>query len=159
MFLAVRRGLALLARAMHTQRALTLKLRRAGFGAAAAAQAVPRLQQLGYLDDAGFARLWTRGRAARGGESCAQVLAGLRRRGVAQDEAQAALAAEYPPAREAEVCRALAARLAQRLPPAAGGVAGGVRVAGQLARRGFPGAAVRRALQELHLTLDGLEEE
>ena len=136
---------------MHSRRALALKLRAAGFGSAAVTAALQRLQQLGYLDDAGFARLWVRGRAARGGESRAQVLAGLVRRGVAQGAAQAALAAEYPPEREAEVCRRLAARLAQRFPPEAR-ESRGARLARQLAQRGFPGNRIVPALRDLQLT-------
>ena len=153
--LAVRRGLALLAKTMHTRRALALKLRRVGFDGAAVAQALQRLQQLGYLDDAGFARLWVRGRVERGGESRAKVLAGLLSRGVSQHEAQAAVAGEYPPAREGEICRRLAARLEQRLPP---GGRRGSRVARQLAQRGFPGNRILPALRELQLT-DGMVDE
>lgn len=143
---------------MHSRRVLALKLRGAGFGGAAVTAALQRLQQLGYLDDAGFARLWVRGRAARGGESRAQVLAGLVRRGVAHGAAQAALDAEYPPEREAQICRRLAARLAQRLPPAAR-ESRGARLARQLAQRGFPGSRIVPALRELQFTGGPADEE
>ena len=151
--LAGRRGLALLARAMHSRRALTLKLRRAGFGAAPVAQALARLDELGYLDDAGFARLWVRGRVERGGDGRARVLAGLLSRGVSQHDAEAAVAEEYPPERELEICRELAGRLMERLPSG-----GGVRVARRLAQRGFPSNRILQALRDLKLA-DGMVDE
>ena len=153
--LAGRRGLALLARSMHSRRGLALKLRRAGFATAPVTQALQRLDDLGYLDDIGFARLWVRGRVERGGDGRARVLAGLLSRGVSRQDAQAAVAAEYPPEREAEICRALAARLAQQLPA---GDRGATRVARQLARRGFPNHRVLQVLQGLQLA-DGMADE
>ena len=153
--LAGRRGLALLARSMHSRRALALKLRRAGFGTAPVTQALQRLEELGYLDDIGFARLWVRGRVERGGDGRARVLAGLLSRGVSRQDAQAALAAEYPPEREQEICRELAARLVQQLPA---GDRGGTRVARKLAGRGFPNHRVLQALQGLQLG-DGMADE
>ena len=153
--LAGRRGLALLARSMHSRRALALKLRRAGFATAPVSQALQRLDDLGYLDDIGFARLWVRGRVERGGEGRARVLAGLVSRGVSRQDAQAAVAAEYPPEREEEICRELAARLVQQLPA---GDRGGTRVARQLARRGFPNHRVLQVLQESQLA-DGMADE
>ena len=154
-WLAGRRGLALLARSMHSRRALALKLRRAGFATAQVTQALQRLEELGYLDDIGFARLWVRGRVERGGDGRARVLAGLLSRGVSRQDAQAAVAAEYSPERETEICRELAARLLQQIPA---GDRGGTRVARQLARRGFPDHRVLQVLQELQLT-DGMADE
>jgi len=153
--LAGRRGLALLARSMHSKRALALKLRRAGFATAPVTQALQRLDELGYLDDIGFARLWVRGRVERGGDGRARVLAGLLSRGVSRQDAQAAVAAEYPPERELEICRELAARLVRQLPA---GDRGGTRVARQLARRGFSNHGVLQALQGLQLA-DGMADE
>ncbi len=150
--LAGRRGLALLARSMHSRRALALKLRRAGFGTAAVTQALQRLDELGYVDDIGFARVWVRGRVERGGDGRARVLAGLLSRGVSRQDAQAAVAAEYPLEREAEVCRELAGRLAQRLTP---GDRGRTRLARQLAQRGFPDHQILQALRDLDLA-DGM---
>ena len=148
--LACRRGLALLARNMHSRRALALKLRHAGFATAPVSRALQRLEDLGYLDDIGYARLWVRGRVERGGDGRARVLTGLLSRGFSRQDAQAAVAAEYPPEREAENCRDLAARLVQRCPAAAG-----TRVARQLARRGFPHVRVLQVLQGLEL-VDGM---
>ena len=153
--LAARRGLALLARSMHTRRALALKLRRAGFATPPVTQALQRLDELGYLDDIGFARLWVRGRVERGDDGRARVLAGLLSRGVSRQDAQAAVAAEYPPEREAEICRELAARLVQQLPA---GDRDGTRVARKLAGRGFPNHRVLQALQGLQLA-DGMADE
>ena len=143
--LARRRALALLARAMHSRRALARKLSRGGFGAPAVEQALARLDELGYLDDAGYARLWVRGRVARGGDGRGKVLAGLLNHGISRHDAVAALDAEYPTDLEAELCRKLAARLLQRHPadPRAG-----ARVARQLAGRGFPGHLVSAALPD-----------
>ena len=141
--LARRRALALLARAMHSRRALAGKLKQGGFGADAVDHALARLDELGYLDDAGYARLWVRGRVARGADGRAKVLAGLLHHGISRQDAAAALAAEYPPEREAELCRKLAAHLLQRRPADR---RAGERVARQLTGRGFPGHLVIDAL-------------
>ena len=141
--LARRRALALLARAMHSRRALARKLTQGGFGAAAVDQAMSRLDELGYLDDAGYARLWVRSRVARGGDGRGKVLAGLRQHGISRQDAAAALDAEYPPELEAELCRKLAARLFDRH---SADRRAGERVARQLAQRGFPGRLVMDAL-------------
>lgn len=150
--LAQRRGLALLARAAHSRRLLARKLRQSGFGAAAVARALARLQELGYLDDAGFARLWVRGRLERGSDGRAKVLAGLLVRGIERAEAQAALEAEYPPEREAQICHHLALRLHARVTAGAGAEA---RIGRQLAQRGFPGGQIVRALQGAAASDDG----
>ncbi len=144
--LAERRGLALLARSAHSRRALERKLLQAGFGAQAVEQALARLRELGYLDDAGYARLWVRGRAERGSDGRAMVLAGLLKLGIAQAEALAALDAEYPVELEQQNCVQLAHRLHARSTADAGA---GPRVARQLAQRGFPDGQIVRALQDL----------
>lgn len=143
--LARRRALALLARAMHSRRALAGKLTGGGFGTSAVQQALARLDELGYLDDAGYARLWVRSRVARGGDGRDKVLAGLLKHGISRRDAAAALDAEYPAAREADLCRRLAVRLLERHPADR---RAGERVARQLAGRGFPG----------HLVIDALED-
>jgi regulatory protein len=142
-FLARRRALALVARAMHSRRALERKLAQSGFAAAAVAQAVARMDELGYLDDAEYARLWVRSRVARGGDGRGKLLAGLLQHGIARHDAAAALDAEYSAEREAELCRKLAARLLDRhgADPRAR-----ERVARQLAGRGFASRLVLDAL-------------
>ncbi|MDE0023123.1 MAG: regulatory protein RecX [Spirochaetaceae bacterium] len=141
--LARRRALALLARAMHSRRALARKLTQGGFGSAAVEQALARLDELGYLDDAGYARLWVRSRVARGADGRGKVLAGLVQHGISRRDAAAALEAEYPPDVEAELCRELARRLLDRH---ARDRRAGERVARQLAGRGFPARLVVDAL-------------
>ena len=143
--LAQRRALALLARAMHSRRALARKLTQGGFGAAAVDHTLARLDELGYLDDAGYARLWVRSRVARGGDGRGKVLAGLLRYGISRQDAAAALDAEYPPELEAELCRQVAARLLDRQPADRRAVE---RAARQLAQRGFPGRLIIEALPE-----------
>ncbi|MDE0227733.1 MAG: regulatory protein RecX [Spirochaetaceae bacterium] len=141
--LARRRALALLARAMHSRRALARKLTQGGFGSAAVEQALARLDELGYLDDAGYARLWVRSRVARGADGRGKVLAGLLQHGISRRDAAAALDAEYPPDVEAELCRELARRLLVRH---ARDRRAGERVARQLAGRGFSARLVVDAL-------------
>ena len=141
--LARRRALALLARAMHSRRALERKLTQGGFGSAAVEQALARLDELGYVDDAGYARLWVRSRVARGGDGRGKVLAGLLQHGISRHDAAHALDAEYPPDLEEELCRKLALRLLDRHAPDR---RAGARVARQLAARGFPARLVVDAL-------------
>ena len=141
--LAGRRALGLLARAMHSRHVLARKLQQGGFGAAAVEQTLARLAEMGYLDDAGFARLWVRGRVERRNEGRAKVLAGLQRYGISRHDAAAALAAEYPAGVEADLCRQLAAGLLERYrsDPCAG-----QRIARQLSQRGFPSHLIVAAL-------------
>lgn len=88
---ALAAALRLLARRGRSEAELADRLRQKGFGEEAVTAVLARCRQLGYLDDARFAR----GRARelmRGGRAVGpRVLADLRQRGVAESTAFAAL--------------------------------------------------------------------
>lgn len=84
------RALNLLARREHSEKELTAKLARAD-GAAAAASAVERVRQLGYLDDSRYAKALVNELSARKGMSERGILQELLRRGVDRETAEEAL--------------------------------------------------------------------
>lgn len=94
---ARRVALEAVARRAHTQHEVRRLLARRGFSEDAAARAVERLVELGYLDDAAFAHAYVSGRHATRGHGPERLRADLRRRGVAPDDIEAALAAHLAP--------------------------------------------------------------
>ncbi len=75
----------------RTEEEVRRKLTRKGFAEAAAEEAVARMQELGYLDDEGYARAYTRGRLAGRGHGPQRIRNDLRRRGVAPKTIDAVL--------------------------------------------------------------------
>ena len=84
------RALNILARREHSEKELFDKLSRAD-GADAAAAAVERVKQLGYLDDSRYAKLLANELSERKGMSERGILQELLRRGVARETAEEAL--------------------------------------------------------------------
>jgi regulatory protein len=138
-------GLRLLARRAHSRLELTYKLRRRGFGEAVVAETMARLLELGYLDDASFARGLVRRRASLRGPLA--LSAELAVRGVDRAQADEAIAAFDP---EAQI--ASATRLAERLYAKAAPMSYRElldRVGSKLSRRGFSTTVVRAACRNL----------
>ena len=138
---ALASGLRLLARRAHSRLELRRKLSRRGYDAAQVEGALARLAELGYIDDAAFARGLVRRRSGvRGPLALAGELSvrGIDRAGIA-----AALEAVDP---DAEL--AAATRLAERLyaeKPLPGYREVLERVGSRLLRRGFSAGVVRAA--------------
>jgi regulatory protein len=76
----------------RSERELRDRLRQRGFTREATESAARRLQELGYLDDAAFARFWTESRQAFRPRSRRMVTGELRRKGVAMETAEEATA-------------------------------------------------------------------
>jgi regulatory protein len=131
----------LLARRAHSRLELRQKLRRRGFDPGEVEAAIGRLAELGYADDAAFARGLVRRRSAVRGPL---ALAGeLSARGIDRAGIAAALEGVDP---EAEL--AAATRLAERLyaeRPLPGYKEVLDRVGSRLMRRGFSAGVVRAA--------------
>ncbi|MEX1255168.1 MAG: regulatory protein RecX [Dehalococcoidia bacterium] len=89
---ALQAALRLVARGPRSERELRDRLRRRGFAQPAVDAAAGRLQELGYLDDAAFARFWTETRQAGRPSSQRFVVSELRRKGIAPETAQEATA-------------------------------------------------------------------
>ena len=127
-----------LARRDRSAADLTAYLERRGAGRDEAREAVERLREAGYVDDARYAAARAEQLAGRGYGDTA-VRFELDRDGVGADEVEAAIAA-IAPERE----RAVAAFRAKRAPAA---------VARRLAAKGFSADAIESALAEAGLDL------
>jgi regulatory protein len=84
-------ALNLLARRPRAEKELATGLRQRGYGAAAIQTAVERMRELGYLDDADFARRWVASRAGVSPRGGRLMELELRQKGVAQDVAREAV--------------------------------------------------------------------
>jgi regulatory protein len=89
---ALQAALRLVASRPRSERELRDRLRRRGFAETAVDAAAGRLRELGYLDDAAFARFWTETRQAFRPSSQRLVASELRRKGIASETAQEATA-------------------------------------------------------------------
>jgi regulatory protein len=90
---AVAAALRLLSLRARSRKDLQDRLRRRGFSAAATAAAVSRMSDLGYLDDAAFARGYVESRQAATPRSRRFLRYELGRSGVASDQVEAAVEA------------------------------------------------------------------
>lgn len=102
-----------------------------GYGEETVEEVVDRLKELGYLDDAEFARLTAREKARRYGPR--RISAELRRSGVDPEITQDAVAEEFAGRSELEEARSVAARRYNR----GGSNAEARRIYGFLMRRGY----------------------
>jgi regulatory protein len=141
-------ALRLLARRGRSEAELAEKLRHKGFSEAAVTAVMARCRQLGYLDDARFARERAR-ELMRGGRAVGRrVLAELRQRGVAETTA---LAAVEEAAQEFGEDAMLADLQRRRFPDFAWPAADDrqrQRVVNYFLRRGFPLTRVLSFLRE-----------
>jgi len=126
--------------------ALSTRLQRRGFSAAASEMAVTRCRQLGYVDDTSLARSVAT-RLQRSGHGASRIAAELRARGISRDAASSAMESLDPDdgERALEVGRRLVERELRR------GDDAGMRrrIAGALQRRGFSGSIIAATLRRL----------
>lgn len=144
---AFRAALRALERRAHGARELAFKLERKGHSAGAIAPAIDRLQALGLLDDAEFARLYVEAKVARG-RGPSRLRHDLARLGISREIADRVLAVlaadtddplERPRdliARRAHQLRALPREARRR------------RLLAFLARRGYRGSEARALVEE-----------
>lgn len=145
---AVARSICLsqLEHAPRTRAELAAVLARRGVPAEAAAAVLGRFAEVGLIDDALFARMWVDSRHRGRGLARAALRSELRRKGV--DDADVAAAVEgLDPGTELETARAFVAR---RLPSTRGlqTQARVRRLAGMLARKGYPAGTAYRVVRE-----------
>jgi regulatory protein len=144
---AFRAALRALERRAHGAGELAFKLERKGHSAAAIAPAVDRLQALGLLDDAEFARLYVEAKLARG-RGPSRLRHDLARLGVSREIADCVLAAvaadtDDPLARPRELITRRAHQL-RAIPRDARRR----RLLAFLARRGYRGSEARTLVDE-----------
>lgn len=140
----------------RTRHEVTLRLRRAGAGEAVIGVTLDRLSELGYVDDAAFARWWGEQRDRHAPRGRRMLEAELRQRGVPRDvieayraeldEPERAPEDEALPGTEAERARdALDRHLRGR--PMPDGPKAVARIGAFLVRRGFDPETVRATIR------------
>ena len=148
---AFRAALRSLEQRAYARGDLARRLVRRGHPREAVDQALERVEGLGLLDDATFARTFVQTRSARG-RGPARLARDLQAMGVAREQIDAAIAAEWPDGTEdSEVPLALAAKRAGQL----GDLPRPVkrrRLLAFLARRGYSGRTVSETVSRV---LDG----
>lgn len=128
----------LLARRTHFRREIEVKLAQRGYPPAEIEEALGRLAERRYLDDAEAARQYVAGRLARGGYGRARLLAELGARGVDRAVAAAVLDGLLPED-DVEAAR----EEARRHPGKDSGA-----LARRLERRGFSASSIATVLRE-----------
>jgi regulatory protein len=139
--------LRLLTLAPRTRAQLADALRKRGIPDEAADEVLSRFEDVGLIDDAAFARSWVESRHYGRGLAGRALSAELKQRGVAPDEIRAAIDEQLPPDAEATAARRLVDRKlnsTRGLPPEQRTR----RLAGQLARKGYPAGLSFRVIRE-----------
>jgi regulatory protein len=131
--LAMERALRLLSYRSRSAGEVASRLRRHGHREEVVEEVLGRLEELGYIDDAVFARELARERSR--GYGARRVLEELRKKGVDREVAREAVDREYAGRSELEEARDLASR---RYNNREGSDAQARRVYGFLRRRGYP---------------------
>ncbi|MFT5142699.1 MAG: regulatory protein [Rhodothermales bacterium] len=143
---ARRKALNLLAHRQRSVGELEQRLGMAGFGPAAIANAVERMDRLGYLNDLAFATSLARDRLLSGKLGQRRVLDDLRRKGVDPTLAMRVVAEVSLGRDETEDAYALARKRARAVSDVDQARKQQRRLYGLLARRGFGAEAIRAAL-------------
>jgi regulatory protein len=139
--------LRLLTLAPRTRAQLADALRKRGIPDEAADEVLGRFEDVGLIDDAAFARAWVESRHYSRGLAGRALSAELRQRGVAADEIRAAIDEQLGPDAEVDAARRLVERklaATRGLPPEQRTR----RLAGMLARKGYPAALAFRVIRE-----------
>jgi regulatory protein len=136
-----------LSRSARTRGQLESLLERKGIAAEVAAGVLDRLEEVGLVDDVGYAEAFVESRHRVRGQGGRALTFELRRRGVADAvvaQAVAALDAEREYATARRLAQARIQRLAQLTPEVKAR-----RLAGFLARKGYSGDVVARVVREV----------
>ena len=140
---AERKALDLISRAPHTKSGLRIKLLRRGFDEASVEQSLRRMEEMGYIDDAGFCEQWLHSRLQRHPEGRQALLAGLIKRGISPALAQSTLDGEFTADEEEQCARRVLAKLPQDRRDSR------TKVARRLSARGFGAPLIYRILEEM----------
>lgn len=146
-------ALDVLSRCEHSRRELARKLRRRGYARETIEGVLDRLEAVGLVSDARYARLFVRDRLAVRPQGRRRILAGLRAKGVAAEVAGQAVKEIYGEegASDRDTAEALARhrwRLLRSLDPAVARR----RLADFLARRGYDAAVVADVVRRVAAT-------
>jgi regulatory protein len=139
--------LRLLTLAPRTRAQLADALRKRGIPDETADEVLSRFQDVGLIDDAAFARAWVESRHHSRGLAGRALSAELKQRGVSADEIRAAIDEHLGPDAEADAARRLVEgklRSTRGLSPEQRTR----RLAGLLARKGYPAGLAFRVIRE-----------
>jgi regulatory protein len=139
--------LRLLTLAPRTRAQLADALRKRGIPDGVADDVLGRFTDVGLIDDAAFARSWVESRHHSRGLAARALSAELKQRGVAADAIRAAIDEQLSPDAEASAARRLIERkltATRGLPPEQRTR----RLAGLLARKGYPAGLAFRVIRE-----------
>ena len=139
--------LRLLTLAPRTRAQLAAALRKRGIPDEAADEVLSRFEDVGLIDDAAFARSWVESRHYSRGLAGRALSVELKQRGVAADEIRAAIDEQLGPDAEVTAARRLIDRKLEStrgLPPEQRTR----RLAGLLARKGYPAGLAFRVIRE-----------
>jgi SOS response regulatory protein OraA/RecX len=139
--------LRLLTLAPRTRAQLADALRKRGIPPETADEVLGRFEDVGLIDDAAFARAWVESRHHSRGLAGRALSAELKQRGVAADEIRAAIEERLGPDAEVSAARRLIDRKlasTRGLPPEQRTR----RLAGLLARKGYPAGLAFRVIRE-----------
>jgi regulatory protein len=139
--------LRLLTLAPRTRAQLADALRKRGIPDETADEVLSRFEDVGLIDDAAFARAWVESRHYARGLAGRALSAELKQRGVAADEIRAAIEEGLGPDAEVSAARRLVDRKLEStrgLPPEQRTR----RLAGMLARKGYPAGLAFRVIRE-----------
>jgi regulatory protein len=139
--------LRLLTLAPRTRAQLAEALRKRGIPDETADEVLGRFVDVGLIDDAAFARAWVESRHHSRGLAGRALSAELKQRGVATEEIRAAIDEQLGPDAEVDAARRLIARRLEAtrgLPPEQRTR----RLAGLLARKGYPAGLAFRVIRE-----------
>jgi regulatory protein len=139
--------LRLLTLAPRTRAQLADALRKRGIPDEAAEEVLSRFEDVGLIDDAAFARAWVESRHYSRGLAGRALSAELKRRGVGTEEIRTAIDEQLGPDAEASAARRLVERKLEStraLPPEQRTR----RLAGMLARKGYPAGLAFRVIRE-----------
>lgn len=139
--------LRLLTLAPRTRAQLADALRKRGIPDEAVDEVLGRFEDVGLIDDAAFARAWVESRHYSRGLAGRALSAELKQRGVAAEEIRAAIDEQLGPDAEVSAARHLVERklgTTRGLPPEQRTR----RLAGMLARKGYPAGLAFRVIRE-----------
>lgn len=143
---ALERAFRMLARRPHSEREIQRKLREKGVSGACIARLLERLRELGYLDDAAFARGWAKSRAGGRLWGDRRIAAGLREKGIPAELVRSTLSEIREDVDEGEALQRCLERKLRGRDPAALELKEKRRLAQSLAGRGFPMDLIVREL-------------
>lgn len=143
---AKQKAYRLLSMRPHSEKELEKKLREKGFPAVVIKEALEKLHDLKYLNDASFATGWARNLAVNKLRGNRKIIASLQEKGVASQLIDGAIAAARQEISEEEAIAVLVRKKAAKKKPTAFDIKEKQRIFQSLMLRGFPSGLILNKL-------------